>query len=707
MLAFAARRLEAEPVALPARPPPRPSLRHGARARAHGAGAAGDAPAQLRGDATAPVRASSASACRGTCCAGCSSPRSATRCSRWRWAARSPSRGLPAAGDDVPVPDAVDDLLGTRVAELPRRVRRVLLALALQRRPAGASAHGDLGAGCDRGGGRRRRRPPGRRPRAAVAPAPGRGREEAGARPGAARAPSRARDSGRRRGVARTPSGARHEAPGRGSGRDGCSRGRGGVGARCRPRGGRPGRARAAPHAAGLARSAADGCSTSPATSRWPGERQRVTDLLTPEIDSLPRQAPRARLAAAVRGRCDHEHLRQRGVSRPRAGRRATTIPRSAPTCSRRRPARSPPPCRADPRGRGVGAGGPGRRARIGPVLQRLALHGLGWARALRGLPIDEVCERFRAASDAAFHITDSPDPVAGLRLLWRGHVDEARIVLTQFLTLADARGEEVSYALQRMQVCDLELRTGGWEAAARLARRVGVRRPAAPRSRPRTSAPGRLLAAGRGLPDEAERWAAQAIAGAEPGGYNWQLLEARRARGIAALLAREPARAVESLGAVWEHLEREGVDEPGAFPVAPDLVEALVEVGELEEARSRARPAARPGAAAGASLGARERTAVRRAASARVRGVRRGGDDRSPGRGRGLRHARPALRSRPLAPQPGARAAPATEMGHGAHDARDGRRSIRRARLAGLGRGRRAWSSRGSAAADRARPTS
>ena len=39
--------------------------------------------------------------------------------------------GLPAAGEDLPVPDAVEDLLGTRVAGLPGAVRRVLLAVAL------------------------------------------------------------------------------------------------------------------------------------------------------------------------------------------------------------------------------------------------------------------------------------------------------------------------------------------------------------------------------------------------------------------------------------------------------------------------------------------------------------------------------------------------------------------------------------------------
>ena len=48
----------------------------------------------------------------------------------------------------------------------------------------------------------------------------------------------------------------------------------------------------------------------------------------------------------------------------------------------------------------------------------------------------------------------------------------------------------------------------------------------------------------------------------------------------------REPQRAIESLSAVWEHTLRERVDEPGVFPVAPDLVEALTETGALDDAR-------------------------------------------------------------------------------------------------------------------------
>ena len=41
------------------------------------------------------------------------------------------ARGLPPVGEDIPVPDSVEDVLGTRVAGLPVRVARLLLAVAL------------------------------------------------------------------------------------------------------------------------------------------------------------------------------------------------------------------------------------------------------------------------------------------------------------------------------------------------------------------------------------------------------------------------------------------------------------------------------------------------------------------------------------------------------------------------------------------------
>jgi len=490
--------------------------------------------------------------------------------------------GLPAAGEDVPVPDAVDDLLGSRVAELPRPVRRLLLALALQAdlrvqqltAISGSDAIEDaVDAGvvlleADRvrpshpllaAAARKRARGAERRElHLQLATVVADGELRALHLALATKLPDED--------LASTAAAAAAAASAHGAARDAVVLAEHAL--RLTPPD--------STHRSGRLLDLAGYLEVA-------GERRRVTDLLTPELDSLSthdrvRAWLRLSEGGAIASVADSDayldlawpHTQDAPALRAHVlAKKACQI--AASVCGIR-----------DAEAWALEALGD---AEDDPVLQRLALHGLGWARALRGLPIDDVCDRFRAASDAAFHITDSPDPVAGLRLLWRGHVDEARMILTQFMTLADARGEEVSYALQRMQVCDLELRVGEWEAAERLldewesADRQLLIAATYQRSRG-------LLAAGRGFADEAERWAARSLAGAEPGGYNWQLLEARRVRGIAALLAREPARAVESLGAAWAHLEREGVDEPGAFPVAADLVEALVELERLDEAR-------------------------------------------------------------------------------------------------------------------------
>jgi DNA-binding CsgD family transcriptional regulator len=79
--------------------------------------------------------------------------------------------------------------------------------------------------------------------------------------------------------------------------------------------------------------------------------------------------------------------------------------------------------------------------------------------------------------------------------------------------------------------------------------------------------------------------WGDEAVARARRTGSNWDLLEATRALGAARLLSREPEPAAEALRFAWRHTEREGVDDPGAFPAGPELVEALVELEELDEA--------------------------------------------------------------------------------------------------------------------------
>jgi len=92
-------------------------------------------------------------------------------------------------------------------------------------------------------------------------------------------------------------------------------------------------------------------------------------------------------------------------------------------------------------------------------------------------------------------------------------------------------------------------------------------------------------LAAVRGDLGSAAALAAEAVAASEANGDEADRLEALRAAGLAALLARDPEQAVTSLAAAWEHTQREGVEDPGATPVAGDLAEALAETGQVEAA--------------------------------------------------------------------------------------------------------------------------
>jgi DNA-binding NarL/FixJ family response regulator len=216
---------------------------------------------------------------------------------------------------------------------------------------------------------------------------------------------------------------------------------------------------------------------------------------------------------------------------------------------------------------------------------ERLALCALGWVRALTGHPIDELCERSGAESDASSYLAAAPERVAGQRLVWRGEVSLARDTLTRLLRLADERGEAESYALQRLHLCELELRAGEWDGASRLLEEWAESSDGEVLFRPMYERCMALLAAGRGAGDEAEGWAAEAIRRAGGTASGWDRLEALRARGIAALLKHHPEQALDSFQAVWEHTTRERVTEPGVFPVAPELVEVLVELGSRDTA--------------------------------------------------------------------------------------------------------------------------
>lgn len=218
---------------------------------------------------------------------------------------------------------------------------------------------------------------------------------------------------------------------------------------------------------------------------------------------------------------------------------------------------------------------------RAGPDLEAVVLHEQAWLRILRGRAIGDLLERHRSLGVVEQEIHYSVDRVAGIRSMWRGEMAAARSSFTRLLDEADRRGEGVSFALMRLQLCELELRAARWDAAEAILEEWEHAQLVGP-SFERCHA---LLAAGRGLHDEATCWADEAIARAEERGIRWEILEALRARGMAALARRDPVAAAEDLGRVWDHTVEEGVEDPGAFPVAPDLVEALALLGERDRA--------------------------------------------------------------------------------------------------------------------------
>jgi DNA-binding CsgD family transcriptional regulator len=170
----------------------------------------------------------------------------------------------------------------------------------------------------------------------------------------------------------------------------------------------------------------------------------------------------------------------------------------------------------------------------------------------------------------------------AAVRLAFRGEIAAAAASLQALWALAEERGEAVSRTVLHIQLWELALRAGDVREARRLLevweeRDVEDLAPA--RWRGET-----LLAAMTGDIEATAANAATALELCRCQG--WNRLETLRALGLAALLGNDPLSAVERFGEVWEQMRRERVDDPGVFPVAGDLVEALAELGRTAEAR-------------------------------------------------------------------------------------------------------------------------
>jgi DNA-binding CsgD family transcriptional regulator len=493
-------------------------------------------------------------------------------------------QGLPATGGDLPVPDTVEELLGARVTSLPPPVRRLLLAVSLsgELEPAqfpAIAGPAALDDAIDRGA----VRIDGTRIRASHPLLAAAARKRSGRRE--QRELHRAladvaADEGLR---------AHHLALAAREQDEQLAAMVAAAAGRAFARGARPEAVKLGEHALRLTPAGSTGrperLLALAGYLETAGESGRLRELLTANLDSVPVGPKHARarvmLAEVLYERLDdyRQHLeRARVEAQADPALHALIVAKmSSAVISVERI--------ADAQACALAVLPAAEQA--DPEVERAVLFALAWARGLSGLALDDVCGRWNAASVTPGHLAESPERVAGQRHVWRGEITEARTVFERLLTLSDERGEADSYVWARLHLCELALRTGDWRTAGRLLGEWAETAEPELFVEPYQLRCRALLAAGRGLPEEAMASSTETIDRAVQIDFQWDWLEGLRARGIAALLAGEPNCAAESLVAVWDHTTREGVDEPGVFPVAPDLVEALVELGEFEQARA------------------------------------------------------------------------------------------------------------------------
>lgn len=212
-----------------------------------------------------------------------------------------------------------------------------------------------------------------------------------------------------------------------------------------------------------------------------------------------------------------------------------------------------------------------------GRGLQERSTWALVAALVMRGRPLEPSlleCET-----------TDELEAMVALQLAFRGQVEEARSKMRRLLRRADSRGDTQTGWVMNTRLCELELRAGHVPAAEPylqdLHQWIGVPQIAVTIERLRAQ-----MVAVAGDVQEARRRGEETLEATWSVDYStWDRLEVTRMLGLVALLEGDAEGAADQFGTVWDHTEREGVDNPGVFPVAASLVEACTLSGRRAEA--------------------------------------------------------------------------------------------------------------------------
>ncbi len=181
----------------------------------------------------------------------------------------------------------------------------------------------------------------------------------------------------------------------------------------------------------------------------------------------------------------------------------------------------------------------------------------------------------------------DSPTVALAWALMCQDRLDEARLLFHDALARALAVGDQVARQAVLLHLAELECRAGDWAAATRLAdelveaaEQVGMAFQGGAALYPRA-----LVEASLGHVDEARAAASDGLASSRA--IHDEIFEAQNASvlGFLELSLGNAAAADRYLRPVADRLEELGWGEPSVYRVLPNAIEALVALGELDEA--------------------------------------------------------------------------------------------------------------------------
>jgi DNA-binding CsgD family transcriptional regulator len=183
---------------------------------------------------------------------------------------------------------------------------------------------------------------------------------------------------------------------------------------------------------------------------------------------------------------------------------------------------------------------------------------------------------------------SSSPSFVLGMRLMFAGRLDEARSRMQTRLDRALSLGDEPAVAAALLHQAELEFRAGDWPLAARKAAEGYERAEQIGREQDLSGLlyVTALVDAHLGRVDEARAAAQRGIALSESCGDEVFQLQHLSSLGFLELSIGDPGAADRILRPLAARLDALSWREPSIYAELPNAMEAVVELGELEEAR-------------------------------------------------------------------------------------------------------------------------